>query len=413
VPTRVFIEGTTTYVAREVGGIHRVVRKIVEQMQTLHEEFDVESAPVVLRARGLCNASSLAQSPITQTPMSGLAGACGRAADWLITRDPITWKEKDLLLMLDATWGKAIWRSVQNAKQRGVVVGVMVHDLIPVHYPQFFAAKVPSMFREWLDAAVEHADFFVGNSQTTVRDLQQYVLQSRTRRQWTSTQFDSFRLGADFPNVHGNMPVREVVRSFFTGATSPYLLVCTIEPRKNHSYLLDAFDRIWQKSPEAKLCIVGKIGWRCDQVVARIREHPQFGKSLMMFSDLTDAELRFCYRNAKAFVFPSIVEGFGLPIVEALGHGLRVLASDTPIHREVGQEHCRYFDLDDANSLVRMILQMERSALPDALQTKPYRVVTWEESCRELLTKSLRMAGMGTVEGSCGRSASRGLKAAA
>ncbi len=410
-PTRVFIEGTTTYVAREVGGIHRVVRKIVEEMQALHEEFDVISAPVVLKAGGLCDASSLVRSDTT--PIVGFAGVCGQVADWLMTRDPIAWQEKDLLLMLDATWGKRIWRAVRKAKERGATVGIMVHDLIPVHYPQFFPSKVPAMFREWLDAAIEHADFFIGNSHTTVRDLQQYIRQAHAHEPPPSAPMDSFFLGADLPSVNRNAPVREIVRSYFTDARKPYLLVCTIEPRKDHSYLLDAFDRVWQKSPEVKLCIVGKIGWRCDQVLARIREHPQFGKSLMMFSGLSDAKHQFCYRNAKSFVFPSIVEGFGLPIVEALGHGLRVLASDTPIHREVGKEHCRYFDLDDANSLAAMILQTERADRRDALPRKPYRVVTWGESCRELLTKSLRMAGMSSAGGSFERSATRGLKAAA
>jgi alpha-1,2-rhamnosyltransferase len=330
-----------------------------------------------------------------------------------VARDAIAWSNTDLLLMLDATWGRGIWRAVRKAKARGVTVGVMVHDLIPVHYPQFFPAKLPAMFREWLDSAVEHADFFIGNSQATVRDLQQYLRQSSFRGQQTSTQIDSFCLGADFPKVSRNAPIREFVRSFFTGATDPYLLVCTIEPRKNHAYLLDAFDRIWQEFPEARLCIVGKIGWRCDQVVARIRQHPQFGKSLILFSDLSDAELQFCYQNAKAFVFPSIVEGFGLPIVEALGHGLHVLASDTPIHREVGKDHCQYFDLDDANSLVRMILEMERAPHSHALHRTPCRAVTWEESCRELLAKSFRMGGIRTADASRIRSPSREWKKAA
>lgn len=408
--TRVFIDGTTTYVRGEVGGIHRVVRKIVGEMHALHEEFDVESAPVVLRAGRLCDARSMVNIPRPQTPIARVARACSRA---VVARDAIAWRNTDLLLMLDATWGRGIWRAVRKAKARGVTVGVMVHDLIPVHYPQFFPAKLPAMFREWLDSAVEHADFFIGNSQATVRDLRQYVRQSSIRGQRASAQIDSFCLGADFPSVNRNAPIREFVCSFFTDTTAPYLLVCTIEPRKNHTYLLDAFDRIWQEFPAAKLCLVGKIGWRCDQVVARIREHPQFGKSLILFSDLSDAELQFCYRNAKAFVFPSIVEGFGLPIVEALGHGLRVLASDTPIHREVGKEHCQYFDLDDANSLVRMILMMERAALPDVPRRKPYRAVTWEESCRELLTKSFRMAGMSTADWSRMRSPAREWKKAA
>jgi len=393
-PTRVFIESTSTFADREVGGIHRVVQKIVEEMRALHEEFDVESTPVVLSGGRLRDARSAVPLFPAATPMAGLLRACGQVAQRLKVSDSILWNDTDLLLLLDASWGKRIWPAVRKAKKSGVTIGVMVHDLIPVHYPQFFPKKLPKMFRQWLEGAVQHADFFLGNSQTTLRDVQQYVQQASVNRPWSSARFDSFSLGADLPNTTSKAPVQEAVRSFFADAAEPYLMVSTLEPRKNHTYLLDAFDRVWKEFPKSKLCLVGKIGWQCDRVLSRIREHPQFGRSLMMFHDLNDADLQFCYRNAKAFVFPSIVEGFGLPIVEALNHGLRVLAGDTPIHREVGREHCRYFDLDDANSLVRILLEMERTARQTDVQRNPYCAVTWEESCRELLGKCLEMAAI-------------------
>ncbi|MCA9120100.1 MAG: glycosyltransferase family 4 protein [Planctomycetaceae bacterium] len=414
-PTRVFIEGTSTYVTHEVGGIHRVVRRIVEAMPTLHQEFGIESAPVVLRSGRLCDASSLIHRPrsTTPTPIAGLVRACGRTAEWLAARDAVPWRSTDLLLMLDATYGKGIWRAVRKAKECGVTVGVVVYDLIPINYPQFFPAKHPAKFREWLHGALEHADFLLGISRTTVHDVQDYILQATGHGLWSCNRIDSFGLGADFPRAERNAIVRDAVHAFFKDGPAPYLLVCTIEPRKNHSYLLDAFERIWKDSPNTKLCIVGKIGWRCDSVVARIRQHPQFGKSLMMFTNLRDAELQFCYRNAGAFIFPSIVEGFGLPIVEALGYGLTVLASNTRIHREVGREHCQYFELDDPTSLVTLIRKLERETLQDSPQTKPYRVVSWQESCRELLAKSFHMAGMVRSAGDDGERLPQPLKKAA
>lgn len=67
----------------------------------------------------------------------------------------------------------------------------------------------------------------------------------------------------------------------------------------------------------------------------------------------------FSYKNAKALVFASYTEGFGLPIIESLYNQLQVLVSDTPIHREIGQENVSYFDLNDVNCLVDLI---ERNA---------------------------------------------------
>jgi glycosyltransferase involved in cell wall biosynthesis len=412
-PTRVFVEGTGTYAHHHEGGIPRVVRSVVEEMRTLHDEFDIESAPTVLAGGRLRNATSIMDRRPATTPVAGFVRACGDAVKCFTGSNSIAWNDTDLLILAGVYWGKGFWPSVRKAKESGATIGAVVHDLIPIHYPQLCHPGWIKKFGEWFDQSIEHADFFVGVSQTTIHNVRQYVQSHGIHGRWADDRFDSFTLGANLPKTDCITPVQEAVQSFFAGANDPYLLVSTIEPRKNHTYLLDAFDRVWQESPETKLCIVGKIGWGCDHVVSRIREHPQFGKSLMMFNDLGDADLKFCYRHAKALVFPSIVEGFGLPIIEALNHGLPVLASDTPIHREVGKELCQYFDLDDANSLVAKIRETERTAQHTDQQRTPYPTLTWEESCRDLLTKCLRMAGTVKTDSSSERSASRGSRVAA
>ena len=125
----------------------------------------------------------------------------------------------------------------------------------------------------------------------------------------------------------------------------------TLEPRKNHAMLLDAFERVWRTHPQSRLVIVGRFGWMCNDLVKRILHHAQYARSLFLFTNLSDAELAYCYEHATAFVFPSHAEGFGLPIVEALQHGLPVMASDIPIHREVVSDFCAYFDQHDPEEL--------------------------------------------------------------
>jgi hypothetical protein len=114
--------------------------------------------------------------------------------------------------------------------------------------------------------------------------------------------------------------------------------------------------------------------------MARIRSHPRLGKQLFTFHDLKDHELQHCYRTGMGVIFPSIVEGFGLPIVEALWHGQRTLASDTPIHREVGGEHCHYFDLGSPDSLVELLIEFERTAHQPATMVGLARPHSWSES---------------------------------
>jgi alpha-1,2-rhamnosyltransferase len=174
---------------------------------------------------------------------------------------------------------------------------------------------------------------------------------------------------------------------------APYLTVGTIAPHKNHHFLLDAFDLVRADCPQTRWLLVGRAGWMCDDVMRRIKQHPAFGSSLLLLTDLSDAELRRCYQGCRALVAPSLIEGFGLPLVEALQHGLPVLASNTPIHREVGREDCAYFDLDDPAALTTIIRNIELDGrFPEVRRSGKYKPTTWQDSCRELLTKTLRMS---------------------
>ena len=112
-----------------------------------------------------------------------------------------------------------------------------------------------------------------------------------------------------------------------------------------------------------------------------------------MFNDIDDEELIYCYKNAKMLVFPSIVEGFGLPIVESLHFGLHVLASDTPIHREVGGDRVEYFSLNNPMELSQKIDDIEKGK--DVYAKKDIgdvHITSWKESAGELYSKIADMA---------------------
>jgi alpha-1,2-rhamnosyltransferase len=185
--------------------------------------------------------------------------------------------------------------------------------------------------------------------------------------------------------------VREVFDN--AGRPGPYLCVATIEPRKNHRYLLDAFDLAWTHGADAKLCVVGREGWKCAHVLKRIQKHPELGRRLFIFNDLSDGELKYCYGNAAAVILPSIAEGFGLPVVEALSLGCRAWLSDIPVFREVGRDYCLYFDLGSPQSLADLIMRDERGLLEGpARPPAEFLWPDWQESCRELLEKIRELA---------------------
>lgn len=126
----------------------------------------------------------------------------------------------------------------------------------------------------------------------------------------------------------------------------------------------------------------------CGDVMARIRNHPMLNRGLYVFHDANDAELQYAYQNASGVLLPSIVEGFGLPIVESLWYGKRTFVSDTPIHREVGGDRCDFFELGNPQSLARAILdwESERERNPFQQSVPRHELPTnWEGSAQQFL----------------------------
>src|SRR5690606_25263442 len=152
------------------------------------------------------------------------------------------------------------------------------------------------------------ADGFIAISQTISEQVRSEVQWRLGRDVAEQRWFDFFHLGSDLDQADPRTVVRQEVRHMCRDR-SLYLMVSTIEPRKNHAYLLDAFERLWAEGSEVALCFVGKVGWKTEQLVARVREHPRLNRQLFMFNDLSDRELEYCYTHARSLVFLSYVEG--------------------------------------------------------------------------------------------------------
>lgn len=288
----------------------------------------------------------------------------------------------DVLMLLEMCRPELLAR----AKRRGAQVGVLIHDVLPVTHPEWFLPATATTFRQWLAAALTWGDFFVTCTETTRDLLPGFFAELRPDRDWDRVPFRAFRPGCTLDLAAARGPVRPEVAAALAGAAArpTFLMVGTLEPRKNHRTVLDAFERVWRTGGRPRLCVVGRVGWMCDGLVARIKAHPEFGRGLLMWNDLSDAELAYCHRQARACVFASHAEGFGLPIVEALGYGLPTLVSDNPIHREVGGAACHYFPAADAAALAALV----RAFAGDARPTRPAAAPAlpdWRRSCREFV----------------------------
>lgn len=325
-----------TYTSRSPGGsgVHRVVTRTWRELERLAANRGFEAVQV--------------------TAQDGQFTPVG--ADI-----PVRFGADDLLLLPDAYWACGeVWPAVERARAAGAASVPIVYDLIPLQHPEIYGVEGAAMFRRYLAAVVAHADLIVTISETVARDLAEAMPSFRFPRRGPA--IEPWRLGCDLPEAGGD--VRPGVRSLFEDRLprSPYLVVGAIEPRKNHGFLLDAFDRLWEDPATAhvRLAIAGRPGFKSDATLRRIKSDPRYGTRLFLLADLGDAEIDHAYRHARAVLFASIAEGFGLPIVEALRHGQTVIASDLAIHREVAGDACDYFDLSDPGRLADAIVAHER-----------------------------------------------------
>lgn len=280
---------------------------------------------------------------------------------------------------------------LRHFQARGARVGALVYDLIPWSHPQFCDPRLVAQFLPWMKLMCETCDFFVSISETTQQELQKFILSEAVNRCQPAECY-VFTPGADFCQRESPaVRVRESVRAFFSVPQQPtFLAVGTIEPRKNHTMLLDAFELLWSQGCDVRLCIAGRINPLCHDVAQRIQQSPEFGRRLVSFHDIGDEELDFCYAQAHAVLTASLAEGFGLPIIEALQHGCRVLASGIPAHREVGKGACQYFDLNDLHSLAKGVQQLAQTSKPSPEESHvSLYTVDWQTSSRQFLEACL------------------------
>jgi glycosyltransferase involved in cell wall biosynthesis len=305
--------------------------------------------------------------------------------------EPLKIRKDDVLILLDSSWHNDFFGTVQKLKKQGLTIVGVVYDLIPLTHPHFCDDGLVKVFESWFDWIIRYADGFMCISKTIAEEVKRFDFERQKGTVDENRWYDHFYLGAELDLAEKTKIPSERMTTIFPAGRSVYLFVGTIEPRKNHAYLLDAFDRLWEQGRDVSLCLVGKIGWKCETLIGRIENHPELDKRLFMLTGLTDSELEYCYSKAKALVYPSFVEGFGLPLIEALDRGLPVLASDIPVFREIVRDYAAYFDLSDPASLYRSIETFESTEERDKKASlAPWKWITWRDSASQLLNRVRR-----------------------
>ncbi|PCJ93601.1 MAG: glycosyl transferase family 1 [Porticoccaceae bacterium] len=274
----------------------------------------------------------------------------------------------------------------QAMRQQGVNVQFVVYDLLLMQRPDCFQQGATLL--DWLEVVAE-ADGAICVSKFVAHELGCWLGSQETKRE-RPLRIDWFHLGSDVGNVSASngMPddASTVLKEIYKRPS--FLMVGTIEPRKGHAQVLAAFEEMWAEEVCVNLVIVGKQGWMVEELVKKLRDHPERGTRLFWLTGISDEYLEKVYATSSCLIAASEGEGFELPLIEAAQHKLPIIARDIPVFREVAGEHAFYFDGKEPEELAETIqnwLKLYKSNQHPSSESMPW--LTWKESAAQLLER--------------------------
>lgn len=369
---KVYVDVSNLLIVDFVTGIQRVVREVVVRMLQ-----DPELEVVLLScAKGEENFSILDNEKFLDHFWRHTG-----SRDGILGNSSCTIEELEggaVFFDIDSVWGSHRRRSsiLPILKNNGLKLAVFIHDIIPVTYPQYCHENTAFFFMNYLAAYLQYADIVITSTQSTLDEINSLV------EQLSLPPIKGFVtwLGSDFaaPVNKDNQVSREAKAVVKKGK---YILcVGTIEPRKNHKLLLDAYD---ERLAELGINLVfaGRIGWNVEEFKERMQNHPKRDRGFYHLSGQNDATIDYLYRNAYVVAFPTFEEGFGLPMIEAIERNCVLAASDVPVLKEVGKDLCDYFNPNCPQEFISLIEgYINNPSIYDAKKEhlKTYVPVTWD-----------------------------------
>lgn len=297
-------------------GIQRYVRRTLRHAHAL-----LGAASVRALAVGPAGWTCLPRLP--EHPLEGLP------ALELCTGAP-SFDRNSHVFLADRFWHTGAWDALDLLLASPARISVVVYDLLSMQQPGWFDHGVGERFGRYLRKVLPRADHIVCLSRAVAADLAAWMDAQGVAGAAISVIAPGHRVWHGQPEAPSGLPL-----DWVHGRTPFVLQVGTVEPRKNHALTLAAVQRQWDRGIDVGCLFIGQRGWLMESFADTLARLPQWQRQMVWLTECPDSQLEWCYRHAAAVVYPSAGEGYGLPLAEAACAGAAVVASDTPVHREI------------------------------------------------------------------------------
>jgi glycosyltransferase involved in cell wall biosynthesis len=305
------------------------------------------------------------------------------------TGDPvgssITFQADDIVLILGKPWDNPdIQRLlIEQKKAQGFKVVQVVYDLIislypHLHHPSLFKPYTQNMFD-----AVTVSDLMIPISKSSERDLKKFceILNLSVPKTKVIRLGDEIELNDDLLNQK-DKPDNRIEDEYL-------LCVGTIENRKNHMLLYQTYKLAAERGIDLpQLIIAGGRGWLSDDVQYLISHDPSIAKKIILFYSPSDAVLSWLYRNCLFTVYPSLYEGWGLPVAESLAYGKVCVSSGVSSMPEIAGDMLTYFSPNSTDeclaSLTAMLKEKTRLKAEERI-SKDYQMTSWQDTYQQVV----------------------------
>ncbi|HKO19806.1 MAG TPA: glycosyltransferase family 1 protein [Acidobacteriaceae bacterium] len=294
-----------------------------------------------------------------------------------------------VLLNLGSSWWlHNYFLGVRSAKAKFNVLYVpFIHDLIPMAMPDLCVAELRSNFEEWIESVFAHADFFLVNSQNTLADLRKAASQAGVGCEAAVVTLDAdYRAARTAGREQAENEVATMLRDLELERGRFVLFVSTIEPRKNHMLAFNAWLQLLRRhGPETcpKLVCVGQRGWLNTEIHARLAASEELARHVVILSGVSDIMLGELYEACICTLYPSLYEGWGLPVTESLCFGKVPIVSQVASLPEAGGPFAEYFDVYSERafleSLERIIFDSGNRLRRERKIEAEFRPRSWRE----------------------------------